>query len=135
MKYMMLSACLCFSTVALADKPSVDPAIENIRKVAERNASRYAVLEKTINRYDPAKTNMFARPARSSMQTKLDESRKVAAKAEKVEKAAEKAKKKDSKNYNKWIDDTEKAKRKSSEDMAAFYDAILKLATTYDSAE
>lgn len=134
MKYIMLSACLCFSTVALADKPSVDPAIENIRKVAKLNASRYAVLEKTINRYDPAKTNMFARPARASMQTKLDESRKVAAKAEKVEKAAEKAKKKDSKTFSKWVSDTEKAKNKSSDEMAEFYDSMLELAHAYEEA-
>jgi len=55
-----------------------------------------------------------------------------AKKAQKVEKAAQKAKKKDEKNFNKWIEDTEKAKRKSSEDMADFYDAILELAKLYD---
>lgn len=58
-----------------------------------------------------------------------------AKKAQKVEKNAQKAKKKDEKNYNKWIDDTEKAKKKSSDEMAAFYDAILELATIYDTAE
>lgn len=55
-----------------------------------------------------------------------------AKKAQKVEKNAAKAKKKDSKNFNKWISDTEKAKSKSSEDMAAFYEAVLELATIYD---
>jgi len=58
-----------------------------------------------------------------------------AKKAQKVQKNALKAKKKDEKNFNKWIDDTEKAKKKSSTEMADFYDAILDLAKIYDSAE
>lgn len=47
----------------------------------------------------------------------------------KAAKAAEKAAKKDSKNFEKWIKDTEKARDKSSEDMAEFYDSILEIAT------
>lgn len=47
----------------------------------------------------------------------------------KAVKAAEKAAKKDSKNFEKWIKDTEKARDKSSADMAEFYDAILEIAT------
>lgn len=58
-----------------------------------------------------------------------------AKKAQKVQKSALKAKQKDEKNFNKWIEDTEKAKRKSSEEMAAFYDAVLELAKIYDEAE
>lgn len=47
----------------------------------------------------------------------------------KAVKAAEKAAKKDSKNFEKWVKDTKKARDKSSEDMAEFYDAILEIAT------
>lgn len=47
----------------------------------------------------------------------------------KAAKAAEKATKKDSKNFEKWVKDTEKARDKSGEDMAEFYDAILEIAT------
>lgn len=47
----------------------------------------------------------------------------------KVVKAAEKAVKKDSKNFEKWVKDTKKARDKSGEDMAEFYDAILEIAT------
>ena len=57
-----------------------------------------------------------------------------AKKAQKVEKAAAKAKKKDSKNFSKWVSDTEKAKSKSSKDMAEFYDSILELAHAYENA-
>jgi len=58
-----------------------------------------------------------------------------AKKAQKVQKEAQKAKKKDEKNFNKWINDTEKAKKKSSEEMAGFYDAILELSKIYDEGE
>ena len=47
----------------------------------------------------------------------------------KAVKAAEKAAKKDSKNFEKWVKDTKKARDKSSEDMAEFYDAILEIST------
>lgn len=39
------------------------------------------------------------------------------------------AEKKDQKNYEKWVKDTEKARSKSSAYMAEFYDAILEIAT------
>ena len=39
------------------------------------------------------------------------------------------AAKKDAKNFDKWISDTKKARDKSSEDMAEFYDAIIEIAT------
>lgn len=55
-----------------------------------------------------------------------------AEKARKAEKSAQKARKKDAKNFDKWIKNTEKARSKSSDDMKAFYDAILELAATYD---
>lgn len=55
-----------------------------------------------------------------------------AEKAWKVEKAAKKAKKKDQKNFENWVKDTEKAKKKSSEGMAEFYDSILELAHAYE---
>jgi len=57
-----------------------------------------------------------------------------AKKAQKVEKAADKAKKKDQKNFQKWVSDTEKAKSKSSADMAEFYDAVLELSHAYEEA-
>lgn len=55
-----------------------------------------------------------------------------AKKAKKVEKAAAKAKKKDQKNFEKWVSDTEKAKKKSSEDMAEFYDSVLEISKAYE---
>jgi len=55
-----------------------------------------------------------------------------AEKAWKVEKAADKAKKKDQKNFEKWVKDTEKAKSKSSTEMAEFYDSVLELANAYE---
>jgi len=51
-----------------------------------------------------------------------------AKKAQKVAKAAKKARKKDQKNFEKWVSETKKAKSKSSEDMAEFYDSVLELA-------
>jgi len=57
-----------------------------------------------------------------------------AEKAWKVEKAADKAKKKDQKNFEKWVKDTEKAKSKSSTEMAEFYDSVLELAHAYEEA-
>jgi len=57
-----------------------------------------------------------------------------AKKAKTVEKAAEKAKKKDQKNFQKWVSDTEKAKSKSSDEMAEFYDAVLELSHAYEEA-
>ena len=47
----------------------------------------------------------------------------------KAAKAAAKAAEKDAKNFEKWIGDTEKAARKSSAEMAEFYDAVLAIAT------
>lgn len=47
----------------------------------------------------------------------------------KAQKAAIKAAEKDAKNYSKWLDDTEKAKRKSSAEMAEFYDQMIFIAT------
>jgi len=55
-----------------------------------------------------------------------------AKKAQKVEKSAEKAKKKDQKNFEKWVKDTEKARDKSSEGMAEFYDSILEISRAYE---
>jgi len=76
MKYLLLYACCClYAVVAPAAVPKPDPALEAIKTVAHQNASRYEVIRKTVYRYDPAKTNVFARPARASMQTKLDTAR------------------------------------------------------------
>lgn len=47
----------------------------------------------------------------------------------KARKASEKAKKKDAKNFSKWLDATTKARKKSSDEMTLFYDAILGIAT------
>ena len=49
----------------------------------------------------------------------------------KVAKAAEKAAKKNLKNFMKWVNDTKKARDKSGEDMAEFYDSILEIATGF----
>ena len=43
----------------------------------------------------------------------------------KVWKAKLKAEKKDQKNYEKWVNDTEKARDKSSEELAEFFQSVL----------
>ena len=83
---------------------------------------------KTVKKWGPS-TNLLARVARQSMQSKLDDERDVSKWTRKLWKAKLKAEKKDQKNYEKWVEDTEKARDKSSADMAEFYDAILEIAT------
>lgn len=63
------------------------------------------------------------------LRTEIDVLEPDAKAMRKAAKAAEKAAKKDSKNFEKWVKDTEKARSKSSEDMAEFYDSILEIAT------
>lgn len=47
----------------------------------------------------------------------------------KMAKSAQKAAEKDAKNYTKWLDDTKKAARKSSLEMAEFFYSIIDIAT------
>lgn len=59
----------------------------------------------------------------------LADERKVANYVRKAQKDADKAEKKDAKNFEKWLKDTQKAMDKSSEDMKDFYADIIFFAT------
>lgn len=59
----------------------------------------------------------------------LENEKKVANYVRKAQKDAEKAEKKDAKNFEGWLKDTKKAMDKSSEDMRPFYEDIIFFAT------
>ena len=118
--------------MGLKDKPEkktinadvVDPTIRKIQEQARKYHNRFEVLKRTQNKWGPS-TNLLARVARQSMQSKLDNERDVAKWTRKLWKAKIKAEKKDQKNYEKWVSDTEKARDKSSADLAEFFQSIL----------
>lgn len=70
----------------LTPKPAVttvtadlrDKSIRQIADIAKASRNRYEVLRNTVTHHDPTRTNLFARTARASMQTKLDEARQRA---------------------------------------------------------
>lgn len=74
-------------------------------------------------------TNKVLVATNSALRVEVAQLEPDAKELRKAAKAAEKAAKKDSKNFEKWIKDTEKARSKSSDDMAEFYDSILEIAT------
>lgn len=90
MKYLLLSACCLFSLFAVAkalvdvkskiDKLKisegdiVDPTIRKIQQQARKYHGRFEVLNKTVKKWGPS-TNLLARVARQSMQSRLDETR------------------------------------------------------------
>lgn len=65
------------------------------------------------------------RLARQSTMEKLTAERDIAKWTRKLWKAKLKAEKKDQKNYEKWVKDTEKARDKSSEELAEFFQSVL----------
>ena len=101
-----------------------DPTIKAIRKQVEKTRNRFEFLKKTINKWGPS-TNLTARAAGASFQDKLNNERDIAKWTRKLWKAKLKAEKKDQKNYEKWVKDTEKARDKSSEELAEFFQSVL----------
>ena len=102
----------------------VDPTIRKIQEQARKYHGRFEVLKRTQNKWGPS-TNLLARVARQSMQSKLDNERDVAKWTRKLWKAKLKAEKKDQKNYEKWVKDTEKARDKSSDEWKPFFQGQL----------
>ena len=102
----------------------VDPTIRKIQEQARKYHNRFEVLKKTQKKWGPS-TNLLARVARQSMQSRLDDERDVSKWTRKLWKAKLKAEKKDQKNYEKWVKDTEKARDKSSADLAEFFQSVL----------
>ena len=106
----------------------VDPTIREIQKQARKYHSRFEVLNKTVKKWGPS-TNLLARAARQSMQSRLDETRaeRDQAKAEsKALKDMQKAARKFGKNVEKVRKDFEKSRDKAAtEDEAAFWQSLL----------
>ena len=93
----------------------VDPTIRKIQQQAKKYQNRFEVLCMTQKKWGPS-TNLLARAARQSMQSRLDETRaeRDAAKVyEKQVKDLQKAAKKDGKNLDKLRKDIEKYRDKA----------------------
>lgn len=96
----------------------VDPTIRKIQQQAKKYQNRFEVLTRTQHKWGPS-TNILARAARQSMQSRLDETRaeRDAAKVyEKQVKDLQKAAKKDGKNLDKLRKDLEKFRDKAETD-------------------
>lgn len=106
----------------------VDPTIRAVQKQAAKYHNRFEVLNKTIRKWGPS-TNLFARVARQSMQSRLDETRaeRDLAKADaKAMKDMQKAARKFGKDIEKVRKDFEKYRDKAAtEDEAAFWQSLL----------
>ena len=102
----------------------VDPTIRKIQEQARKYHNRFEVLKRTQNKWGPS-TNLLARVARQSMQSKLDNERDVSKWTRKIWKAKLQAEKKDRKIYENWVKDTEKARDKSSEEWKPFFQGQL----------
>ena len=106
----------------------VDPTIRKIQEEARKYHARYEVLKRTQNKWGPS-TNLLARAARQSMQSRLDETRteRDQAKAEaKALKDMQKAARKFGKNIEKVRKDFEKYRDKAStDDERAFWQSLL----------
>ena len=106
----------------------VDPTIRAIQKQADKYHNRFEVLSKTIRKWGPS-TNLFARAARQSMQSRLDETRAELNQAKNDAKALkdmQKAVLKFGKNIEKVRKDFEKYRDKATtEDEAAFWQSLL----------
>ena len=101
-----------------------DPTIKAILKQVQKTHNRFETMKRTINKWGPS-TNLTARAAGASFQDKLNNERDVSKWTRKLWKAKLKAVKKDQKNYEKWVKDTEKSRDKSSEDLAEFFQSVL----------
>ena len=120
-------ASILASTVLAApkrDAAPVDPAIEAIAASARKNHNRFEQIKHTMKKWGPH-TNVVARLARQSTMEKLTAERDVSKWTRKLWKSKLKAEKKDQKNYEKWVKDTEKARDKSSSDLAEFFQSVL----------
>ena len=106
----------------------VDPTIRVIQKQAAKYHNRFEVLNKTIRKWGPS-TNLFARAARQSMQSRLDETRAELDQAKDEAKALkdmQKAARKFGKDIEKVRKDFEKYRDKAAtEDEAAFWQSLL----------
>lgn len=106
----------------------VDPTIRAVQKQAQKYHNRFEVLSKTIRKWGPS-TNLFARAARQSMQSRLDETRAELNQAKddaKALKDMQKAALKFGKNIEKVRKDFEKYRDKAAtEDEAAFWQSLL----------
>ena len=124
----LVLASLLASAVALAapkrNAAEVDPAIEAIARSAQKNHARFEQIKHTMKKWGPH-TNVVARLARQSTMEKLTSERDISKWTRKLWKAKLKAEKKDQKNYEKWVKDTEKARDKSSEELAEFFQSVL----------
>lgn len=135
-KHLLLSACCLFAAVATAAAARTftpeEEAFMNRRRAVKRERVTIGTNEYWIVTYmkgakpDGVKTNLAHKIEGVPQTNPTEEDAKW---SRKVAKAAEKAAKKDSKNFEKWVKDTTKARDKSSEDMAEFYDAIIEIAT------
>lgn len=127
---LVLVSLLASATVLAAPKRTkkndapVDPAIEAIARSAQKNHARFEQIKHTMKKWGPH-TNVVARLARQSTMEKLTAERDVSKWTRKLWKAKLKAQKKDQKNYEKWVKDTEKARDKSSADLAEFFQSVL----------
>ena len=127
---LVLASLLASATIIAAPKRTkknaapVDPAIEAIARSAQKNHNRFEQIKRTMKKWGPH-TNVVARLARQSTMEKLTAERDVSKWTRKLWKAKLKAEKKDQKNYEKWVKDTEKARDKSSEELAEFFQSIL----------
>lgn len=106
----------------------VDPTIRKIQEQARKYHNRFEVLKRTQQKWGPS-TNLLARVARQSMQSRLDENRaeRDQAKAEaKALKDMQKAARKFGKNIAKIRKDLEKYRDKAATDEErAFWQSLL----------
>lgn len=116
----------------------VDPTIRKIQEQARKYHNRFEVLKRTQNKWGPS-TNLLARVARQSMQSRLDETRaeRDQAKAEaKALKDMQKAARKFGKNIEKVRKDFEKYRDKAAtEDERAFWQSLLDIIPVPNEAE
>ena len=127
---LVLASLLASATVLAVPKRTkknaapVDPAIEAIAASARKNHARFEQIKHTMKKWGPH-TNVVARLARQSTMEKLTAERDIAKWTRKIWKAKLKAEKHDKKIYEDWVKDTEKARDKSSEELAEFFQSVL----------
>lgn len=102
-----------------------DPTIKAIRKQVEKTHNRFEFLKRTINKWGPS-TNLTARAAGASLQTKLNAARNEAKALKDMQKAA----KKFGKNVDKVRKDFKKYRDKAAtDDERAFWQSLLGIIT------
>lgn len=140
MRKLMLAICAVTAGLALA-APNKTGSMTDRLRANNRGYSREirtdydTIPGKVIHWYADghAKTNtpftVNCHVVTNAWELTLIEEQKVANYVRKAQKDADKAEKKDAKNFEKWLKDTEKAMEKSSEDMRPFYEDIIFFAT------